>query len=228
MIFSKATLSRQAFGTDHNWNMASDAYRAHELVWTLFSDKDDRKRDFLFRWETDTGLPVLYTVSEREPVDRERLFSKLESKSYDPSLKKGERLAFQLRVNPVVKRRDENGKQLVHDVVMDAKKNGETEEANHAEIVQRECVAWLLDAPGDRTSRAERAGFQSDPDRILVESYERRSFQKRRNGREIVVVTADLHGILEVTDEERFRASLFEGIGPSKAFGCGLLMVRRV
>ncbi len=37
----------------------------------------------------------------------------------------------------------------------------------------------------------------------------------------------DFTGEVKVTDVAKFRDALFKGIGPSKAFGCGLLMVRR-
>jgi CRISPR system Cascade subunit CasE len=38
----------------------------------------------------------------------------------------------------------------------------------------------------------------------------------------------DYKGVLCVTDTELFKTTLFNGIGRSKAFGCGLMMVRRV
>ena len=38
----------------------------------------------------------------------------------------------------------------------------------------------------------------------------------------------DLEGILEVRDPERFVAALARGFGRAKAFGCGLMLVRRV
>lgn len=37
----------------------------------------------------------------------------------------------------------------------------------------------------------------------------------------------DLVGVLEVTDVEKFNNALFKGIGRAKAFGCGLMLVRR-
>jgi len=40
--------------------------------------------------------------------------------------------------------------------------------------------------------------------------------------------TVDFQGILTVTDPELFRKALYEGLGKSKAFGCGLMLVRRV
>lgn len=40
--------------------------------------------------------------------------------------------------------------------------------------------------------------------------------------------SVDFSGELQITDIEKFEKALFQGIGRSKAFGCGLLMVRRV
>ncbi|MCF6252652.1 MAG: type I-E CRISPR-associated protein Cas6/Cse3/CasE [Methylococcaceae bacterium] len=34
-------------------------------------------------------------------------------------------------------------------------------------------------------------------------------------------------GTLQITDVDKFKKILFDGIGRSKAFGCGLLMIRR-
>lgn len=38
----------------------------------------------------------------------------------------------------------------------------------------------------------------------------------------------DLSGEVIVSDVEKFRRLLFKGMGPAKAFGCGLMMIRRV
>jgi len=37
----------------------------------------------------------------------------------------------------------------------------------------------------------------------------------------------DFTGELQITDIEKFQHTLFNGLGRSKAFGCGLLMVKR-
>jgi CRISPR system Cascade subunit CasE len=39
--------------------------------------------------------------------------------------------------------------------------------------------------------------------------------------------SVDFSGELQITDREKFEQVLFQGIGRSKAFGCGLLMIRR-
>lgn len=40
--------------------------------------------------------------------------------------------------------------------------------------------------------------------------------------------SVDFTGELQITDRAKFEQALFQGIGRSKAFGCGLLMIRRV
>lgn len=47
-------------------------------------------------------------------------------------------------------------------------------------------------------------------------------------GREAGFSTVDFEGELEVVDADRFRRTLYNGIGPAKGFGCGLMMVRRL
>lgn len=40
--------------------------------------------------------------------------------------------------------------------------------------------------------------------------------------------SVDFLGDLEITDAEKFTKALFEGIGRAKAFGCGLMLVKRI
>ncbi|MBD9358284.1 type I-E CRISPR-associated protein Cas6/Cse3/CasE [Methylomonas sp. EbA] len=47
-------------------------------------------------------------------------------------------------------------------------------------------------------------------------------------GRKAGFSSIDFTGQLQITDVEKFEQALFHGIGRSKAFGCGLLMIRRV
>jgi CRISPR system Cascade subunit CasE len=51
---------------------------------------------------------------------------------------------------------------------------------------------------------------------------------RQRGGKGIALSTLDFEGHLTVANAEIFRTALFSGIGPAKAFGCGLLLVRRV
>src|ERR1044071_3250785 len=71
---------------------------AHSLVWALFADSPDRRRDFLWR-EMRPGEFLI--LANRPPVDPHNLFD-LEYKPFAPVLAAGQRLGFDLRVNPVV------------------------------------------------------------------------------------------------------------------------------
>jgi CRISPR system Cascade subunit CasE len=48
-----------------------------------------------------------------------------------------------------------------------------------------------------------------------------------KKGRDAGFSSVDFEGELQVVDPELFQTMLFNGIGPAKAFGCGLMMVRR-
>ncbi|RVU45717.1 type I-E CRISPR-associated protein Cas6/Cse3/CasE [Lujinxingia sediminis] len=237
MFFSRAVVDlRQAHRV--GLSVAGDSdYQGHQLVWSLFRDHAERERDFVYRWDTASQAPVIYVVSEREPQDREGVFELL-TKDFRPSLEKGQRLAFSVRINPVVKRRDENNKRVVHDVVMNAKKAikdaGEwsSREFTLLDLARDEGIKWLTstsETDGKTLkSRAEKGGFEVKASSVGAENYVRRTFKKPRNGRGVTFATLDLHGELVVNDPEAFKHVLFEGIGPTKAYGCGLMMVRPV
>lgn len=40
--------------------------------------------------------------------------------------------------------------------------------------------------------------------------------------------TLDVEGKLKIVDVDRFKKTLFKGIGSGKSFGCGLMLVKRM
>jgi CRISPR system Cascade subunit CasE len=50
-------------------------------------------------------------------------------------------------------------------------------------------------------------------------------FRKKVTGK---IVSVTFEGILRVTDGTAFVSLLKNGIGPAKAFGCGLMLVKRI
>ena len=52
--------------------------------------------------------------------------------------------------------------------------------------------------------------------------------QKAKHGVKSGFSAVDFTGELQITDVEKFQQTLFNGFGRAKAFGCGLLMIRRV
>ena len=222
--FTKAFLKPSAARKEAYWDLTSNGYRAHRLVWSLLGDDPDRDRDFVYRWDTGGRLPCLRVVSARVPADEQGLF-RLRTKEYDPTLREGQELVFSLRANTVVKKRDEDGNQQVHDVVMNAKwemrQEGTWENCDltHAQLVQREGEKWLA-------KRTEEYGFELPGRQVRAEAHQKHSFEKPRSGREVTFVTMDFTGTLRVADPTTFRESLLHGIGPTKAYGCGLMLVR--
>ncbi|NVN31737.1 type I-E CRISPR-associated protein Cas6/Cse3/CasE, partial [Endobacter medicaginis] len=61
---------------------------------------------------------------------------------------------------------------------------------------------------------------------VAVDGYERRRVP-RASGPPAVFGVLDFDGELRVTDPARFLARLAGGFGRARAFGCGLMLIRR-
>ncbi|WP_226688183.1 type I-E CRISPR-associated protein Cas6/Cse3/CasE [Stutzerimonas stutzeri] len=193
-----------------------EPYRDHALIWRLFPG-DGMARDFLFRRLEDERS--FYVVSARPPQPDSGLFQ-IRSKPYAPQLEQGAWLRFDLRANPTVSLRQEDGRSRRHDVLMHAK--------HEASVEQRGQLRQVLDAAGRDwlLTRAERWGLSIRAESVLQNGY--RQQRLRRKGRTIEYSSLDYQGLAEVTDPQRLRQALLEGVGHSKGFGCGLLLVRRI
>jgi CRISPR system Cascade subunit CasE len=55
-----------------------------------------------------------------------------------------------------------------------------------------------------------------------------RTWRQHFGSKGIELATVDFEGTLEVADPARFLDALVRGVGPAKAFGCGLMLVRRI
>lgn len=205
-----------------------DPYGQHQAIWKLFDLPPKEARaglpaPFLFRAEQLDGLPVFYVLSEQCPQDRQDLWQ-VEAKRYMPNIQAGDRLSYKLRVNPTVARGATGERGRRHDVVMDAKQRlgwrdmSEAARLNLAHLAYEAGACWLRE-------RQERLGVQFDDASLRVDGY--RTW-RQRGGKGIALSTLDFEGHLTVADAEIFRTALIAGIGPAKAFGCGLLLVRRI
>ncbi len=192
-------------------------YDAHQALWRLFSDSPDRKRDFLYR-EVD---PVTFlAVSARPPEDPAGVW-RVRTKPYAPQLAEGDRLYVSLRVNAVVKRKGADGRQDRFDVVQDARlrlKNANKEVPPRADLAQTEGLKWLR-------ARQEGLGLAFDEGSVNVMSYVQH--QLWRYGAKAKVSALDMTGFARVVDPEAALTALTQGVGPAKAFGCGLVLARR-
>lgn len=201
----------------------SNDYDQHQLLWTLFPNEPDADRDFLFKRDEERGFPQFYMVSAREPISLAGILD-VKTKGYQPQIETGDRLAFTLRANPVRTRKvdDYSKKRKRDDVVMLLKNKYKTDGVlaqntpSKAALSQEAGEQWL-------NSRAERCGFELEV--VRADSYIQHRFT--RKSREIRYSSMDFQGTLSVIDPEKFTYTLINGIGPAKAFGCGLMLVRR-
>ena len=75
-------------------------------------------------------------------------------------------------------------------------------------------------------------GFSVDPDHVRVHDYRRHEITRTRKGRRgrghsdnPLHATLDFDGVLTVTDPERFRRASPQGLGSSRTWGCGLMLI---
>lgn len=193
----------------------SDAH--HRLIWTLFADAADRRRDFLWR---DEGAGR-FTLLSRRPPAHSRLFEPPETRELAPALEPGDRLAFTLRAN-ATRDRSRQGRDRRVDIVMHALQGVPPEERaeRRMNLAQEAAAEWLA-------AQGERAGFA--PKDVIVGDYSTAAlpgYLGRRKGQPQYGIL-DLSGALTVTDPPAFVAKLAQGFGRARGFGCGLMLIRR-
>lgn len=196
-----------------HWDTIVNPYEAHRALWKIFPEQKDKKRAFLFRTEKQIkrqGAQVLM-LSDEEPGELTSMAKVLASKIWLPHFEAGMQLRFRIRANPVKKILDAKGRTKMHSP-------DEIKPCRVPLIRQDEQQAWLARklAPG--------ATLQS----ILIQQELPLYFHKKGmvvepgNARnKIQPVLFD--GLLTVDNPEAFISLLRQGIGPAKAFGCGLL-----
>ena len=192
----------------------------HHLVWSLFADDPGRRRDFLWR---ETGTGTFLILSARQPEDRHGLFDIAEPKRFTPELESGDQLGFSLRANPVVRRRVPSERRSVkHDVVMDAiQAHARGSRAEHRlAAVRDQGVAWL-------ERQGARSGFEIRPSDVRVDGYDQHRISRRGSAPAMSYSTVDFEGVLTVNSPDDFLAGIARGFGAAKAYGCGLMLIRR-
>ena len=198
---------------------------AHRLVWALFADGPDRRRDFLWR-QTRPGEFLI--LAARPPADPHGLFT-LDYKPFAPALREGQRLQFDLRANPVValasagSGRRGRRKDVVTRAIagLPPEPCPDRRRARRWAASREAAAAWLA-------AQGARHGFAPDLDaerlRIDGEDWVR---IPRDDGRTVTFLAVTFQGVLTVQDPARFLARLPLGFGAAKAFGCGLMLIRR-
>ena len=167
-------------------------------------------------------MPQFLLVSKVEPVEREGVT--IQTKPYTPEITEGERFAFYLTANPVVSRKTEGKKKSVkHDVWMDAKKRATDSGVDKISIVKAcedASKKWLV-------NQGEKGGFFVTENDFVVDGYMQNRIYKKHQKVPIQFSSIKYEGALTVTNPDKFLPVLYTGLGRAKAFGCGLLLIRR-
>jgi len=204
----------------------------HQLHRTLLSGfptvqvaEPRREVGLLYRLDQDRiGNPVLLVQSLVEP-DWSRLPADYLLRAHyiadNPALKPvghilnaiqtGSRFRFRLTANPTRR------------IARDARVGGGATSARVELRTEEQWREWMLrqaDTPGFRLEKLSTAKLLPN----LVGTSAGR-LQGKRNGYRVTVFTVRFEGSLEVADAEQFREAIRTGIGPAKAYGCGLLSI---
>lgn len=216
------------------------ANTTHRLLWTLMPEERQRtgrfdtggpdKAAFLWRSAPDANDDPVWYLLGPEPR-RDSAFFHVATKPWAPVFAAGDRLSFDLIVNATVDRMVDpgagrDGRRRV-DVVMDAmiarERGGDAAPARP--LLRRQAAEEALSAWWRR--QGERTGFA--PLSIDVADYRALPLERGRSTarHRPQIGVGRLTGTVEVADPEAFTAKLAAGFGRAKAFGCGLMLVKR-
>lgn len=188
----------------------------HRLIWSLFAGDPQATRDFLWRAEGEGR----FLVQSQRPPSPSPLFDPPEVREHAPDLRAGDRLSFLLRANATRDLRGE-GRQRV-DIVMNLLHALPKPERNakRLDLAGQAATVWMA-------AQGARSGFS--PEHVAVQDYRTVTLPGYRGKRvgEARFGILDLTGEITVTDPAAFLAKLAGGFGRAKAFGCGLMLIRR-
>jgi CRISPR system Cascade subunit CasE len=199
----------------------------HRLMWTVMprdiqQSHDKGRSPFLWRSAGDNHK---YYLLGPKPVEESPLFG-IETKAFEPNFTPGDRLAFDLRVNATVDRKtgEVNGKAVRTrvDVAFDLMRSEERDGIVEPRARRRFSAAttairdWL-------DARADQSGFRL----IASDLVAYRTETLPRRGCTAKFGVFDVTGILEVAEPGTFLRRLIVGFGRAKAFGCGLMLLKR-
>ncbi len=204
----------------------------HRLIWTVIppdvrTDVEQSRTagtpKSAFLWRADRQRGRYYFLGPK-PLEDSPFFT-IETKPFEPALSPEDRLAFDLRLNATVDRKvgvDSQGKAIRQrcDVAMDLlKEEAKPDRAgSRMQLAEKAAYDWL-------TTRATEHGFHLD--KLRLEGYRAERFA-RRGGKFGTLGIFDLKGALTITEPNSFLARLRQGFGRGKAFGCGLMLIKRI
>lgn len=198
------------------WQSARNPYELHRQLWKLFpgepketrAGSDEARQGFLFRIEqAPTGRPAHLLVQSRLSPRVATGLTLAGTKEFSPSPTVGQRLAFVLTANPI---------KTIQDEQREAKAGKQSDKCRVPLIKEEDQRAWI----------ERKLSSAAELEAVTVLPHAPTYFRKGNRGGKLVTVTYE--GVLKVTEPAVLIELMENGIGPAKAFGCGLLLVRRI
>jgi len=184
-------------------------YEIHRALWKLFPENAEADRDFLFRVvETDRTHAGILMQSRREPETSSSAVRILSCKEYPLLLNNGQRLRFLLVANPVKTINDEMGRK---------NSEGELKKCRVPLIREEEQRAWI------ERKLQNAASIET----LVLDPVFPLRFRKGKEDRAGKIQPVSFKGVLKVEESDALLELISCGIGPAKAFGCGLLSLAR-
>jgi CRISPR system Cascade subunit CasE len=184
-------------------------YEIHRVLWRLFPEDAEACRDFLFRvGRSDRNNAEVLMQSKKKP-DRSSVVAKvLAWKDYHLTLNEGWRLRFFLIANPIKTINDETGRK---------KADGETKKCRVPLIREEDQRAWV----------ERKLQHAASLETLVIDPVFPLRFRKGKESQAGKIQPVSFQGILNVKAPEKMVELVKNGIGPAKAFGCGLLSLAK-
>nr|WP_263449516.1 type I-E CRISPR-associated protein Cas6/Cse3/CasE [Klebsiella grimontii] len=185
-------------------------YAMHQWLWELFPEGPERQ--FLYRREELQGAFRFFVLSLEPPAESE-IFD-IQYRPFVPTLIAGQTLCFSLRANPTICK---GGKR--HDLLMEAKRQVRGQ-VNGPDIwlhQQQAAQGWLA-------RQGEQNGFSLRE--VNVDAYRQQQVVRVKSRQMIQFSSVDYSGVLVVNEPTLFLQRLIQGYGKSRAFGCGLMLIK--
>ena len=178
-------------------------YEIHRALWSVFSETPDQARDFLFRVEHNSIKQTQVIMqSLREPSCDSQFSHILASKPFRPNLPENCQFRFLLVANPVKTITDDQGR---------LNNKGEIKKCRVPLIKDEDQLTWL------------KRRFNKSVIFNALEIEKQMPLHFRKGSKPGKIQPYAFKGILQVKDSSTLETLLQHGIGPAKAFGCGLL-----
>ncbi|RZM70250.1 type I-E CRISPR-associated protein Cas6/Cse3/CasE [Pseudoalteromonas rubra] len=205
-------------GEDLGFLHPDDLYKQHQWVWRCFVESELTQADFMFRVDMALPVPTVFIRSKRQLKEAIKSW-KIVTQTQPNQLKEEGLVQFSLRANPTVDITPKGEKTRRHDVLMHAKKQAQKANSNVNEAVDIAAKAWLH-------KKLQKGGLELLTQCIEFSNYKQHKVVKKDGARPIQLSTLDYFGVAKITDVQKLEQALFNGIGRSKAFGCGLMLIK--